>query len=486
MILGYNIVNGEKQSQRSDFTVINPCNETEISAWPETGHHEVAQACEVANAAFKIWRDVSRIKRADMFDHLAQLIKERKDELAEAISLETGKNKNESYAEVLESLHMTQVVASSGRFPFGNMFASELATKDAYVMRKPKGVIAVISPWNFAAAIGSFWSSAPAIVEGNCVVHKPSELTPYTAHLIGTLYNEVFPAGVYNLIHGKTETGKALVRNNHVKTILFTGSADAGQDIRRHCADTFGKTCSCECGSKSAVIVFDDGNFDLALEVSIASAFKLSGQRCVSSGRILIQRSIYDKFCEAFAHRASELRTGPPDDPKNFYGPIISRAQMDRVMHFNRIVEDDHDATVLLPGGRLGDRGFFLSPFVYKVEWGNKVYLKQEVFGPHVALVPFDNIDDAIRIYNDTEYGLALGVVTEDFRKMRRMRDECNTGMLYLNGGSVAAESHLPFGGVGKSGNGWKTASGTYQAVTDEIAVTTNYEHGITWAQGMK
>jgi aldehyde dehydrogenase (NAD+) len=153
---------------------------------------------------------------------------------------------------------------------------------------------------------------------------------------------------------------------------------------------------------------------------------------------------------------------------------------------YNELVRKDSNCSVLLDGKRIDRKGYFMSPFVYKTEWGHKKFLKEEVFGPHVALVPFKTVEEGIHIYNDTEFGLALGVVTEDFRVMRKCRDDCRAGMIYLNGGSVAAESHLPFGGLGKSGFGGKSAAGAFRTVTDELAVTTNYEKGITWAQGLK
>jgi len=438
----------------------------------------------VAREAFKKWRHLSRVKRAEYFDTLAQLMKREHERLRDMISRETGKSLNESHAEVVEGLHMIQCTAALGRQSNGITIGSELSTKDSYVMRKPRGVVGIISPWNFPLAIGSTWCAGPAIVEGNCVVHKPSELTPATAQIMAELYHEAgFPKGVYNLVHGDGVVGSELVRSD-VDVILFTGSAEVGQDIRRHCSNTWNKTCSCEMGSKSAVIVFGDGKLDLAVDAAVASAFKLSGQRCVSSGRILVERSILDKFTEKFVEQVkSRVSVGWPwDEPVPFYGPLISDKQAAKVVKYNDLVKDDSDASVLIDYTAV-DR--YVSPFVYTCEWDDKPYLKEEVFGPHVAIVPFDDIDDAIRIYNDTEYGLALGVITEDFRKMRKIRDECDTGMLYLNGGSVAAESHLDFGGVKKSGNGHKTAIGTVEAVTDKIAVTTNYEDGISWAQGM-
>jgi len=472
------------------FSSINPSTEEEIGNFPFGKAGDIDIAVNTAKDIFPQWRDTSRIKRADLFDNLSQLLKRDHQKLVEAISLETGKSLNESHAEVIESLHMCQVTAAMGRNAYGSIFGSELPTKDARVFRKPKGVIGIISPWNFPLAIGSFWCAGPALVEGNTVVHKPSELTPMVAQMAAELYMEAgFPAGVYNLVHGDEVAGKALVRAN-VETILFTGSAEVGQEIRRHCADTWHKTCACEMGSKSAVITFEDGDMDLALDVSLASAFKLSGQRCVSSGRMLIEHSIFDEFVEEFVKRTGKVSVADPftwTGKGLCYGPIISKAQMKRVEEFNQMVRDDSDATVLYDPEPGKGQGYFLNPFVYKIKWADKSYLKKEVFGPHVALIPFDDIDDAIRIYNDTDYGLALGVVTDDFRKHRRLQNECYTGMLYINGGSIAAESHLDFGGVKKSGNGWKSAVGTVDAVTEKIAVTTNYEKGkMSWAQGMK
>lgn len=486
MYYGANYINGKWtfNDDNSIFVDLNPSTGEILGDFPQSTDSQIELAIVSAKKVFKSWSKMSRIKRADYFFSLAKLVERDKNELANIISKETGKNLNESMAEVIEALHMCQYAFGSGRTPVGDLIASEVADKDAYVIRKPKGVVGVISPWNFPLAIGSFWSSAPALVEGNTVVHKPSELTPYIAQRVAALYKEAgFPDGVYNLIHGDGSVGAKIVTHPNVDCILFTGSYDVGQSIQQVCVNNPRKSCSCETGSKSATIVFDDGNQDLALEVAIASAFKLSGQRCVSSGRILIQNGVYNNFCERFAEKAASLIPGDPfETPASFYGPMISEQQLSRVEFYNNLI----DQGLLVKGRRLDRAGYFLTPHVYKAKWENQRYLKEEVFGPHVALIPFADVDEAINIYNDTEYGLACGVVTDDFRKMRQCRDEIQAGMIYLNGGSVAAESHLPFGGVKKSGNGHKSAAGTYRAVTNEVAVTVNYEKGITWAQGMK
>lgn len=494
---GSHFINGLFVNGKNETYKTNPSNLETIGIFPSATEEEQRNALSAALNAFPSWKKTSRIKRADLFFNLAKLVERDQYQLAEIISLETGKSLNEASAEVTEALHMCQWVAAQGREPCGNWMASEIATKDAYVIRKPKGVVLVISPWNFPLAIGSFWTTGPALVEGNVVIHKPSELTPFTAQYAAQLYQEAgFPEGVYNLVHGDGTVGANLVEMPYIKSILFTGSAQVGQKIRQSCANKYDRNCSTETGSKSATILFEDGDQDLALEAMVASAFKLTGQRCVSTSRILIQASIYKDFCEKFVDRVKHQVTigDPYSYPVPYCGPLINENQRRRVEFYNNLARDGVDGIeVMLKGERIDKLGYYMSPHVYKAVWENegesnhrRKVLTEEVFGPHVALIPFRDTQDAINIYNDTEYGLAVGIITNDFRKMQLMRNECNAGMIYLNGGSIAAESHMPFGGIGKSGNSYKSASGTYRAVTDEVAVTVNHEMNITWAQGMK
>jgi len=497
-MIGQNYINGEFVSSASNFTFdnIDPCTEESLGSFAIATTQEVDEAYDVARKTFHSWREVSRVERGEYLYEVAKLIEERREQLARAISMETGKNYNESIAEVNEALHMAQYAFSSARTPQGEAVASEIALKDAYMLRKPKGVVAIISPWNFPLAIGAFWCLAPTIVEGNTAILKPSEDAPYSSQLAVEIYHDAgIPPGVINLVHGDGTVGDYLARKD-VDHICFTGSAEVGQHIRHVCADSWHKTCSCEMGSKSAVIVFEDANFDLAVSSAVASAFKLSGQRCVSSGRLIVQRSIYDKFCEDFTHYAKQITAGPPfldDSPltqaqpnSNAYmGPLINTQQLNRVLGFNDIVMKDNEAEVLIES-KYTPPGYFVSPLVYKTEWRDAPYLKNEVFGPHVSLIPFDDISDAVRIYNDTDYGLAVGVVTEDFKKARICRDQCDYGMCYWNGGSIAAESHMAFGGVKKSGNGFPSAARTFRAVTHEVSWTVNHDETLTFPQGMK
>jgi len=491
--VGMNYIGGFLPS-RADFGSFNPVNEEPIGYFPQSTDAEIDEALVAAQKAFPLWKALSRVQRAEYFWRLAKLLESKVDYVAKAISLETGKSLNESKAEVIEALHMTQFCFGKGREPSGDIVASELPERDSYVIRKPKGVVAVIAPWNFPFAIGGFWCSGPSLLEGNTVVFKPSELTPMVGQITAELFQDAgFPPGVFSLLHGDGNVGEKIVRDERVAHIAFTGSAEVGKSIRIECAHSWHKTCSCEMGSKSAVMVFDDCDFDLAVSACVNSAFKLSGQLCVSAGRLLVQRSVLEKFKERFLYEVgTAVAIDPFDTPLGVcsvaFGPLISAKQKRRVQNYNDLVRSDPDAQVLFDGdkdGTMAGNGHFLRPFVYQAEWSDKPYLKQEVFGPHVAIIPFDTLEDAIRIYNDTEYGLALGVITNDFRTAREVRNRCDFGLGYWNGGSIAAESHNPFGGVKKSGNGWPSAAGMFDAITHKVAWSANHG-GLSFPQGLK
>jgi len=479
-------------STYESFNKINPSNEKVLGTFPNMDIYHVELAVINARSAFEEWKKVSRFTRSDYMNRVSQILERRKVEVATVISLETGKSFNESIAEVNEALHMAQFAFASGRWPHGEVVASEIADKDSYMIRKPKGVVAVISPFNFPLAIGAFWCAAPALVEGNTVILKPSEDAPMTSQIAAEIYEEArLPKGVFQLLHGDERTGSLLVSSS-IDHICFTGSAEVGQYIRTAAATSWNKTTSCEMGSKSACIVFDDVELPLALEAATTSAFKLSGQRCVSSSRILIQRSIYEDFCDMFVKTSEQYVTGNPLSETNLsandhidYGPLINENAFKKVLMYNDMVRNDPDAEVVLDSTQPIRTGYYLTPMVYKTEWRDVPYLKEEVFGPHVALVPFDDVEQAIRIYNDTDYGLAVGILTNDFRKARIMRDECDAGMIYWNGGSIAAESHLAFGGVKKSGNGFPSAARTFRAVTHEVSWTVNHADTLKFPQGM-
>lgn len=493
-IRGRHAIAGEWSSGRDDFESRSPANLAEVvGTFPTATVAEVNAAVDAARAAYPAWRRTSRILRAECFDRLAQLIKRDTDSLAELMARECGKNITECRAEVVEGLHMVQYVFGTGRMPYGEVLASEIAEKDAYTRRKPWGVVAVITPWNFPFAV-PLWMLGPSLLEGNTAVFKPSEDTPAVGQRLVELFHEAgFPAGTLNLVHGAGETGEALVRNTGVNVVLFTGSYDVGKRIQEISASMHDRLVAAEMGGKNAVIVCDDARFDLAVTAGIISAFKTTGQRCVSASRILVHESLIDRYAKSFVDTAKRLRLGDPLDPKNFAGPVIHAESVKKVLSYNALAQQE-GATVLLDGGEIqpapNAKGCYLSPFVYLMNVGERGgsvprVLREEVFGPHVALIPFKDDEHAVRIANDTEYGLSMAVITESYRKMRFFRDECEYGMGYVNLPCIGAEVHLPFGGVKKSGNGHPSAAGLVEAVTHKTAWTVNHGTDIKMAQGL-
>lgn len=469
----------------------NPARFDEVlGTYPRAAAGDVDKAVQAARRAFVPWRRTSRIKRGEPFARLAGLIEQRVDDLAAVLARESGKVLDEARAEVVEGLHMVQYVYGTARQPIGEAIASEIEAKDLYVRRKPRGVVAVITPWNFPFAV-PLWMLGPSLLEGNTTVFKPSEETPEIGQRLVQLFVEAgFPPGAINLVHGLgEEAGEALAGHEDVDVVAFTGSYEVGSHIRQLAAACDHKTCACEMGSKSAVIVCEDAALDLAVNAAVLSAFKTTGQRCVSAGRVLIHRRLLDEFSDRLVERARALKFADPFTSGAFAGPLVNEAGVKKVEYYNRLAIEE-SARVLLEGGRMTDPehagGYFMSPFVYQQEHRPSVRtIREEVFGPHLAIIPFDSDEQAIAIYNDTRYGLSMAVITEDYRRWRLYRDECDYGMGYVNLPCIGAEVHLPFGGVKRSGNGQPSAAALVDAVTHKTAFTVNHERGITMAQGM-
>ena len=489
--IGRQFINGDWREAAATLENRNPANFAEVlGLFPRGTAADAAAAVAAARKAFPAWRRTSRIKRGELFDRLAALIRRDVDKLAATLARESGKIVDEARAEVVEGLHMVQYVCGTARQPIGDCVASEIAGKDLYVRRKPRGVVAVITPWNFPFAV-PLWMLGPSLLEGNTVVFKPSDETPEIGtQLVELMIEAGFPAGTVNLVHGLgEEVGDALARHDDVDVVCFTGSYEVGSHIRKLAAASDHKTCACEMGSKSAVIVCEDARLDLAVDAALLSAFKTTGQRCVSAGRAIVHRSLLAKFEAELCERAKSLVFADPFTKGAFAGPLINQSSVDKVLRYNALAREEK-AKVLLDCGRLDDNarkhGYFVGPFIYRQEHAPGLRtIREEVFGPHLAVIPFDDDEQAVRIYNDTRYGLSMAVVTEDYRRWRFYRDECDYGMGYVNLPCIGAEVHLPFGGVKRSGNGQPSAAALIDSVTHKTSFTVNHELGITMAQGM-
>jgi aldehyde dehydrogenase (NAD+) len=389
---------------------------------------------------------------------------------------------------------MVEWAAGNARHPHGEVVPSEIPSKDAYMRRKPRGVVGCITPWNFPVAI-PFWHMAVTLVEGNTVVWKPAEQTPWCGQIIAEMFDDSgIPEGVFNMVQGFGDAGNAIVEDARVDTVLFTGSAEVGHKIAGKVGGEPGKLAACEMGGKNGIVITENADLDIAVHSAIMSSFKTTGQRCVSSERLIVHADVYDEFKQRFVELAEEVAVGDPLEEDTFMGPLIEAEHREKVEKYNELAREE-GANVLVDRAEPGaeelpegsEDGFWVGPFAYEIEYDPELRcLQEEVFGPHVALVEYEgDVDRALEIHNDTEYGLAGAIVSDDDRQINRYRDEAEVGLAYANLPCIGAEVQLPFGGVKKSGSGPPHAREVIEAVTERTAWTVNNSRDIEMAQGL-
>ena len=478
--------------------------ETFISEHPATGETlgrftrgtepEVDAAIAAARSAFKAWRGLSYVDRAEYLWEVYHELRERTDELGEIVTRECGKEISEGRADVVEAAHMVEWAAGDARHPKGDVVPSEIAAKDASMRRKPRGVVGCITPWNFPVAI-PFWHMAVALVEGNTIVWKPAEQTPLCGQIVAEMIDATgIPAGVFNMVQGFGDTGAAIVDHDAVDTVLFTGSAEVGHEIAREVADKSGVRAACEMGGKNTIVITANADLDIAVRSAVLSSFKTTGQRCVSSERLVVHEAVYEEFTNRFVEMARHVSVGDPLDESTFMGPLIEADHREKVAGYTELAREEGvevlvDRTELdpseIPEGHA--EGHWVGPFVYEADPDAELRCtSEEVFGPHVALLPYNgDIEQALEIHNDTDYGLAGAIISEDYREINCYRDHAEVGLAYGNLPCIGAEVQLPFGGVKKSGNGYPSAREVIEAVTDRTAWTLNNAEEIELAQGL-
>ncbi|MFB6310501.1 MAG: aldehyde dehydrogenase family protein [Salinirussus sp.] len=476
------------------FHSVNPATGETLASFARGSETDVAAAVGAATEAFDAWRSLSYIDRAEYLWEVYHELRDRHQELGEIVSRECGKEIGEGKADVTEAWHMVEWAAGNARHPHGDVVPSEIPAKDSYMRRKPRGVVGCITPWNFPVAI-PFWHMAVTLVEGNTVVWKPAEQTPWCGQTIAEMIHDTgIPDGVFNLVQGFGDAGAAIVDDDRVDTVLFTGSAEVGHDVADAIGGQQGRTASCEMGGKNAVVITADADVETAVTVAILSSFKTTGQRCVSSERLIVHTEVYDEFKEQFVDLAARVAVGDPLDPDTFMGPAVDESQVEKFSRYNEIAREE-GATVLvdreelhpeeIPAGH--EDGHWIGPFVYEIGFDPDLRcLTEEVFGPHVALIQYDgDIDQAIEIHDATPYGLTGSIVSENYRELNRFRDRAEVGFAYANLPCIGAEVQLPFGGVKRSGNGQPHAREVIETVTDRTAWTVNNAAEIELAQGL-
>ncbi|GGL59750.1 aldehyde dehydrogenase family protein [Halocalculus aciditolerans] len=476
------------------FESVNPATGETLGEFEKGTTTDVGAAIEAADDAFEEWKDLSYIDRAEYLWDIYHELRDRTDELGEIVTKECGKEISEGRADVVEAAHMVEWAAGNARHPHGDVVPSEVAAKDAYMRRKPRGVMGCITPWNFPVAI-PFWHMAVSLVEGNTVVWKPAEQTPWCGQIIAEMFEDAgIPDGVFNMVQGFGDAGAAITDDARIDTVLFTGSAEVGHEIASKVGGEPGKLVAAEMGGKNGIVVTEEADLDIAVHSAVMSSFKTTGQRCVSSERLIVHEDVYDEFKERFVEQASKVSVGNPLDEDTFMGPAIEPEHVEKIKKFNQLARDE-GANVLVDRENLDDSeipeghdaGNWVGPFVYEVDYDPDLRcIHEEVFGPHVALMSYSgDIEDAVEIHNDTPYGLAGAIISEDYRQINYFRDNAEVGLAYGNLPCIGAEVHLPFGGMKKSGNGYPSAREIIEAVTERTAWTLNNSKEIEMAQGL-
>jgi aldehyde dehydrogenase (NAD+) len=375
-----------------------------------------------------------------------------------------GKPLLEARGDVQEGIDCAFYSAGEGRRLFGQTVPSEMPNKFAMTVRMPIGVCALITPWNFPVAIPC-WKIMPALVCGNTVILKPAEDSSACATKLVEIFAQAgLPPGVVNLVHGiGEEVGKALVEHPNVDLVSFTGSSETGAQVGAICGRTYKRTCL-EMGGKNAQIVMEDADLQLAVDGAVWGAFGTAGQRCTATSRLLLHREIKEKFTAMLKERTSKLRLGAGTDPHTDVGPIVNERQLQRVKRYVEIARQE-GATVLIGGEIAGEEqlqnGYFFQPTILDRVKPKMRVAQEEIFGPVVALIEVNSFEEAIAVLNDTNYGLSSSIYTRDINRAFAAIRDIEAGITYINGPTIGAEVHLPFGGVKHTGNGHREAGTT-------------------------
>ncbi len=455
-----NFIDGEwvESGSRRTFDNRNPADRSELlGTFQDSEAEDIEAAVESARRALRRWRLVPAPKRAEYLFRLGEILLRRKEEYAREMTREMGKPLKESRGDVQEAIDVCYYIAGEGRRLHGYTTPSELPNKACYSVRMPVGVCGLLTPWNFPMAIPS-WKLIPALVCGDTVVLKPASDAPLSAYHLVKITQEVgIPRGVVNYVTGAGEAaGGALARHSKVDLISFTGSSEVGRQVNLACADGF-RRVSLEMGGKNAMIVMDDARLDLAVEGAVWGAFATAGQRCTATSRIIVHKKIYKEFLDKLVERAGRLKVGDGLDESVDLGPLVNERQLKKVMDYLQVGRDE-GADPVLGGVRLTKseygRGFFFPPTIFTGVTPQMRIAREEIFGPVVCVLAADGLDDALEIANDALYGLSSSIYTQDVNKAFTAARDLDTGITYVNSSTIGAETHLPFGGTRRTGNG--------------------------------
>jgi aldehyde dehydrogenase (NAD+) len=455
-----NFIGGEWVASASKKRVpnINPANIDDVlGETPLSTREEATFAADIAAKAFREWRRVPAPKRGAIVSRAAQLMIERKEEIARTLSHEEGKLLAEARGELQRTINIMEFCGSHGRRLNGETIPLELADNFGYTIKQPLGVAALITPWNFPVAI-PVWKMAPALVAGNTVVFKPATLTPESAELIVRCFVDAgLPDGVLNMVYGGGgEVGGALIDHPAVKAVSFTGSTEVGLNVYERAARR-GIRAQCEMGGKNPVIVLEDADVDLAVAGVASGAFGSTGQRCTATSRVILMHPVADAFLEKLVGVAAKMRLGDPLADGIDMGPSVDDSQFQTVLSYLEIGKSE-GAELLTggeraSGGALG-KGYFVQPTIFDRVRPEMRIAQEEIFGPVLSVIRVESFEEAMAAANDSPFGLTSSIYTRDAVRMFRYIDEIETGMTHVNSPTLGGEAQLPFGGTKATGVG--------------------------------
>lgn len=466
--------------------VINPANGEVIATVAEGDEEDVKKAAAAAKRAFYDdgWQDTRPQERANLLLRVAARLEEIKDELVKIEVADNGKPVREAEFDVADTIECFKYYAGLASKPHGHTYDVPDKNMQALVVREPIGVCGQIVPWNYPLLMAA-WKMAPALAAGNTIVFKPSEITPLSAIKLFEIYEEVgFPKGVANLVLGAGATvGNEIASNMDIDKVAFTGGTKTGRSIMRAAAGNL-KNISLELGGKSPNIVFADADFETAVDYALFGIFCNQGQVCSAGSRLLLETSIYDKFIEQLVERAKKIAVGPGDDPETEMGPLISEMHMLKVLDYIKVGINE-GAKLLCGGSRIMerglDKGYFVEPTIFTEVTSDMRIVKEEIFGPVLVIQRFDTEQEAVRLANDTVYGLAGGVFTNDGAKAMRVIKKLRAGITWINSYHPTF-NEAPWGGYKQSGIGRELGTFGFEEYTEVKQININLEPGpIGW-----
>ncbi len=481
MITIKNYINGTYCSPSNDawLDVIDPSIDEVYGKLPNSNSFDVQQAVEAAEKAFPEWSKTSAEKRSAILSKIADLIEEHLELLAKAESMDNGKPLSLAKEVDIPRAALNFRFFSQAITQFYSESHEQISQKNInFTLRQPIGVVGCISPWNLPLYLFT-WKIAPALAAGNCVVAKPSEVTPYTAFLLAEMCTKAgLPKGVLNIVHGSgTTTGQAIVEHPNIKAISFTGGTKTGADIARTAAPLF-KKLSLELGGKNPNIIFADCDYKKMLSTTVKSSFANQGQICLCGSRIFVEASIYEQFKNDFIEKVKHLKVGLPSDKNTDIGALVSKPHLDKVLSYIEQVKQEN-ATVLYGGERVsienGKNGYYMQPTIIEVSSNECVLNQEEIFGPVVTLMPFENDEEALKLANNVKYGLSATVWTNTLKRSLYFSEQLQTGIVWINTW-LQRDLRTPFGGAKSSGVGREGGFEVLRFFTEAKNVCINYE----------